>query len=172
MSSLEELEKQFNDSVSEAEASFKKREGVKEPTVEQKARALDVVRRLNELHTVLMGKMSEIHALEKLPENLTPAFLGFMDELGTVLSNCANEADKFRIKIEQERASENFTKTVQLSRREDLATMIHYLDKVSQQVADLVTNFEAELQKAAEHRQRETDTLDKVDSILKKYGES
>jgi len=172
MSSLNELEKQFNDSVAEAEASFKKREGVKEPSVEQKARALDVVRRLNDLHDTLMGKMGEAHALEKLPDNLTPAFLEFMNELETVLSNCATEADRFRIKIEHERASEDFTDTVQRSRREDLATMIHYLDKVSQQVADLVTTFEGELEKVAQHRQREEDTLDKVDNILKKYGES
>lgn len=169
MESLTELERQFQESVKEAEASLKKRDGLPELTVEQKARMVNIIKTLEAIHVEFFGKKDEAQTLLQLPENLNPSTLKFFMDLGRVLAECATEADRLRVRIERGKASEDLAHTVQASRREDLATMIHYLDKVAQQVGDLVTSFEDELSKQGDHRKREQGTLDRLDKVLKNY---
>lgn len=167
--SISELEKQFQDSVKEAAASVKRRENIHEPTLEQKAKALDIFERLSKLHDELIQKSNLARKIEINPENMNAHMIEYLHCVQGLLDECATEADRLRIKIEHSRTSEDFAKTVQLSRREDLATMIHYLDKVSQQVSDLVTRYETDLEKQAAHRQKEAQTLDHLNVVLDQY---
>lgn len=166
---LTELEKRFQASAKEADQSFKQRENIHEPTVEQKAHALDIYGRLKELHDELTDKANQARQMELLPENLSPTIIEYFNGVATLLDECATAADRLRIKIEHERASEDFSITVQRARSEDLATMINYLDKVSQQVKNLVDSYEAEMEKQAAQREREGKMLDLLNKVLIKY---
>lgn len=169
MESVSDLERQFQESRKEAEASFKRREGIHEPTLEQKAHAINILGTLSLLHKELLQKSEQAHKLELLPGNLTPSIIEFFGEVEILLNECATEADRLRIRIERDHETQDLVHVVQLGRREDLATMIRSLDSVTQRVADLVATYEAEVEKAAAHREREDQALTLLETVLKQY---
>lgn len=133
------------------------------------AEVVNILDTLRKLHNDLAAKTREAHQLQMLPGNSPPANFEFFMQLGKVLEDCATDADRLRIRIERDRTNEDLVETVTVNRREDLATMIRYLDKVAQQVADLVGRYEAEIEKQASHREREQKSLDTLDAVLDHY---
>jgi hypothetical protein len=166
---LSELEKQYQDSVKEAESSFKKRENIHEPTTEQKAQALDIIGRLEKLHNELVVKSNLTHKIEGNAEFLSPAMIEYWNGIAQFLDECATEADRLRIRIERDRETKDLSLEFQRSRSEDLATMIRALDGIEKQISTLIGTYDVEIKKQAAHREKEDETLKILRDVLKRY---
>lgn len=66
-------------------------------------------------------------------------------------------------------AAEEFIKRLANMRSEDLATIVGYLDKVTRKITDFLEQWNGELEKQAELRDKELETLDLVNKIMKYY---
>lgn len=129
MASVQDLEKEFQDSEDKKAVAINKRER----TAEIKDGKPEVVKELRALSESLQ------RLVDTNPRNLT-----------------------------KEAAAEFISRLANM-RSEDLATIVGYLDKVTRKITDFLDQWNGELDKQAEHRKREQETLDLIDTVLKYY---
>jgi ABC-type transporter Mla subunit MlaD len=127
--SVQQLEKEFQDSAAAAAAALEKRG----KTAEIKDHKPEVVKELRSLQEALQ------QLVDTTPRTLT------------------------------REAADEFIKRLANMRSEDLATIVGYLDKVTRKITDFLEQWNGELEKQAELRQKELEALDLVNKVMKYY---
>lgn len=89
-------------------------------------------------------------------------------ELRTLSESLQRLVDTNPRTLTKEAAAEFINRLANM-RSEDLATIVGYLDKVTRKITDFLAEWSGELDKQAKHREREKETLDQLDRVLKNY---